>query len=121
MTHDITDHGGDRITVTGHLAANAVHVASAGKDPSFFVMVDIEPSKGMPYHAMQAFGPGQEADYAAGELANKLKRGDLVQVTARGLRVKTDHGRATLVLMDVIDISPFVPNQAKAKAVTQEA
>ena len=121
MTHDITHHGGDEIRVTGRLVEDAHFVASHGANPAAILILNIEPTKGMPYHARLVLGVTEADHYRGQARALSMKRGVHVRVFAKGLRISSDHGKAMLVLMDVTDAFPITNDQVAMVAAAQEA
>lgn len=70
-----------------------------------FLTFEVETGMGFPFAVWQAVSEGPDALQAATVLQHKLTRGATVRVKARGCSPRTDHGRAVLQLIDVLDVA----------------
>lgn len=90
----------DYVRVTGALLADAHLVISTGQPPHRYLILDIHPPRGLPYHAQVDLGTA-DADHRATEaLLPELRAGAMVSVGGTELRLRTDHGRAALAVLD---------------------
>lgn len=105
----------DEIRVTGRLHEDARMTCTpetASAPPVAVITFQLHPAKGMPYLVQQVLGSDPSSHIVAAAKARTLKRGAAVQVFAKGLRARTDHGIAALQLMEVTHVFPLSTNQA---------
>lgn len=89
----------DDVRVTGVLAADAQLVTSAGREAHRFLLVDLKPAHGFPYHAQVDLGTDAHDHRAAEALLPQLRAGAVVSVGGTELRLRTDHGHAVLAVL----------------------
>ena len=114
----------DEIRVTGKLHEDA-HMActpeTASAPPVAVISFELHPAKGLPYLVRQVLGSDPSAHIVAAAKARTLKRGTGVQVFAKGLSARSDHGIAALHLLDVTHVFPLSTNlAAHTEATTTE-
>lgn len=89
----------DDVRVTGALTADAKLVASTGHEAHRFLLIDVRPAIGLPYHAQVDLGTDPADHRAAEALLPALRAGAVVSVGGAELRLRTDHGNAVLAVV----------------------
>lgn len=84
------------IKVTSQLLSDA-HAVRAGVHDAL-VILSVENTDGMPIEARLFVGSTPEDHILAAELADRMRRYNVVLASAEGIYPRTDHGAACLVL-----------------------
>lgn len=104
----------DAIRVTGTLAEDARLTFSTGAVPHAFLFVRLAPEHGLHYHAQVDLGDDTADHMAAEAMLPQLRRGALVSLGGRALRLRSDHGHALLQVLDARHALLLQPPPAKA-------
>lgn len=108
------------LRVTGQLLEDARLVPGTGLHT--FLFLRFQPKGGLPYEARADLGTDAADHMAAEALLPHMRTGALVSVAAEALRVRTDHGRESLLLINPHTVLlPQDPIPAAAAASPQEA
>lgn len=91
------------VRVTARLTQDAELHYTTGTPPHARLVLHMAQPQGLPYYADVDLGTDQRDHLAASAEMPRMRRGALLSVAGSGLRVRTDHGTAALVLMDAAD------------------
>lgn len=116
MQHSTEIRSVDELRVIGRLVDDAQLTFTAGAHPHAVLCLEIAPAVGQPYRVRQDMGDDPTLHFALAGMVARLRRGSVVQVTAKGLLAQSDHGRAGLRLLGVTDVSPLPQLAAPAAA-----
>jgi hypothetical protein len=108
----------DAIRVTGALAEDARLSLSTGQPPHAFLSLHITPIHGLAYTAQADLGDDATDHMAAEAMLPQLRRGALVSVGGRALRLRTDHGHALLQVLDARHVLLLQPAPAASATMT---
>lgn len=100
-------HADDELRITGTLAQHAEVRYQPGAEMTAMLVLQLETGLGLPFRAVQMLGANPGMHVAAQAKCQLLKRGARVVVHCKGLRVRSDHGRAELAAMDVRAVLPL--------------
>lgn len=94
------------LRITGRVTQPAELRHTVGHEPRALLAMELSTGSGLPFWAQQDLGTDFAAHLAAASKARLCGRGAAVTVLCRGLRVKTDHGHAQALCLQVLDVIP---------------
>lgn len=94
------------LRISGQVTQAAEVRHTTGEQPRALLALELSTGCGLPYWAQQDLGAEFAAHLAAATKARLCGRGAGVTVLCRGLRVKTDHGHAQALCLQVLDVIP---------------
>lgn len=109
----VAGHVVDAVRITGALASDARLVCSTGREAHRFLLLDLQPGTGFPYHAQVDLGADADGHRAVQQLLPQLHAGAVVSVGGAELRLRTDHDRAVFCVLgarNVLLLQDPIPN-----------